>query len=104
MSAEESNLQHSWYSPNNYGYSTGSTPTPDNINTSIDTSSAPQDINIISISNPIAPDNTNTSINTTIQYNSALQIQTTQGIETSAPEQKDSMKIRTTLRQIFKLI
>ncbi|XP_012550153.2 uncharacterized protein LOC105842338 [Bombyx mori] len=69
MSAEESNLQHSWHSPNNYGYSTDSTSTPDNINTSIDTPSAPNDIN--------------TSINTP----SASKIQTTQDIETSAAEQ-----------------
>ncbi|XP_050683584.1 uncharacterized protein LOC126978636 [Leptidea sinapis] len=62
MSAEESNLQHSWYSPNNYGYSTGSTPTSDNINTSIDTPSASDNINT-SINIPSASDNINTSIN-----------------------------------------
>lgn len=45
ISAKESNLQHSWYSPNNYGYSTASsTPTTDNINTSIDIDT-PSDIN-----------------------------------------------------------
>ncbi|CAG4952511.1 unnamed protein product [Parnassius apollo] len=94
MSAEESNLQHSWYSPNNYGYSTGSTPTPDNINTSIDTPSAPNDINT-SIDTPSAPNDINTSINipsaldtinTSINNPSALQIQTIQDIETSAAE------------------
>ncbi|CAG9792725.1 unnamed protein product [Diatraea saccharalis] len=34
MIAEETNLQQSWYSPNNNGYSTSSTPTSDNINIS----------------------------------------------------------------------
>jgi hypothetical protein len=85
ISAEESNLQHSWYSPNNYGYSTASsTPTTDNINTiiDIDTPSAPNDINT-SINTPSAPDNIDTTINTP----SASQIQTTQDIETSAAEQ-----------------
>ncbi|CAG4947544.1 unnamed protein product [Parnassius apollo] len=82
MSAEESNLQHSWYSPNNYGYSTGSTPTPDNINTSIDTPSAPNDINTSIFNIRSALDIINTSINNP----SALQIQTTQDIETSAAE------------------
>lgn len=84
ISAEESNLQHSWYSPNNYGYSTASsTPTTDNINTSIDidTPSAPNDINT-SINTPSAPDNIDTTYTP-----SASQIQTTQDIETSAAEQ-----------------
>ncbi|CAG4957128.1 unnamed protein product [Parnassius apollo] len=58
-----------------------STPTPDNINTSIDTPSAPNDINT-TINIRSALDTINTSINNP----SALQIQTTQDIETSAAE------------------
>ncbi|XP_045541235.1 uncharacterized protein LOC123722734 [Papilio machaon] len=40
MTAEETNLQQSWYSPNNYGYSTSSTPTSGNINISNNTANS----------------------------------------------------------------
>lgn len=39
MTAEETNLQQSWYSPNNYGYSTSSTPTSNDMNISNNTAS-----------------------------------------------------------------
>ncbi|XP_050348196.1 uncharacterized protein LOC126772068 [Nymphalis io] len=105
--AEESNLQNNWYSPNNYGYSTGSTPTPENVNTSVDTPTAPSDIETsidtptapndieTSIDTPSAPNNINTSIdtpsaliniNTSTDTPSASQIQTIQDIDTSVLE------------------